>query len=70
MHHDDVSRPSLALIDLPLHVCLTRNLCCSLDRAKQSHFETTATDVLSLYERVTGKKLDLTIDPEVDPEEG
>lgn len=31
-----------------------------------SHFETTARDVQSLYERVTGKKLDLTIDPEVE----
>lgn len=35
-----------------------------------SHFETTAEDVQSMYERVTGKKLDLTIDPEADPEEG
>lgn len=33
-----------------------------------SHFETTAMDVLSMYERVTGEKLDLTIDPESDPE--
>ena len=35
-----------------------------------SHFETTAADVQSLYERVTGKKLDLSIDPEVEQEEG
>ncbi|CAM9404012.1 unnamed protein product [Laminaria digitata] len=35
-----------------------------------SHFETTATDVQSLYERVTGQKMDLTIDPEVEQEEG
>lgn len=33
-----------------------------------SHFETTAVDVQSLYERVTGQKLDLTIDPEVEEE--
>jgi Rab GDP dissociation inhibitor len=26
-----------------------------------SHFETTAEDVLSLYQRITGKELDLTI---------
>jgi hypothetical protein len=26
-----------------------------------SHFETTAADVLSLYKRITGKDLDLTI---------
>lgn len=26
-----------------------------------SHFETTAADVLSLYQRITGKELDLTI---------
>lgn len=38
-------------------------------RRGDSHFETTATDVLSMYERVTGQKLDLTIDPEVDPDE-
>ena len=34
----------------------------------RSHFETTAKDVQSLYERVTGKELDLTIDPEVEEE--
>lgn len=36
----------------------------------KSHFETTASDVQSLYERVTGKKMDLSIDPEVEQEEG
>eukprot|EP00752_Nemacystus_decipiens_P006824 g6126.t1 len=35
-----------------------------------SHFETTAADVQSLYERVTGQKLDLSIDPEVEQDEG
>ena len=30
-----------------------------------SHFETAATDVLALYERVTGEKLDMTISADI-----
>lgn len=30
-------------------------------KQNRSHFETTAADVLSLYKRITGKDLDLTI---------
>lgn len=35
----------------------------------RSHFETTAMDVMSMYERIIGQELDLTIDPEADPDE-
>ena len=31
-----------------------------------SHFESTANDVLELYERITGEKLDMSIEPELD----
>ena len=34
-----------------------------------SHFEETAQDVKDLYARITGKKLDMTIDPNLDADE-
>jgi Rab GDP dissociation inhibitor len=33
-----------------------------------SHFETASTDVLSIYERLTGEKLDLNIQPSEEEE--
>lgn len=35
-----------------------------------SHFETCADDVLSLYHRITGTHLDMTISADMDEEEG
>ncbi len=49
----------------------TRSVCSLFgvyDTPYLSHFETTAADVQSLYERVTGQKMDLSIDPEVEEE--
>ena len=37
------------------------NYCISLLLLSCSHFETAANDVLSLYERITGEQLDMTI---------
>lgn len=34
-----------------------------------SHFESAAMDVLSLYERITGEKLDMTISADMDADE-
>ena len=34
-----------------------------------SHFEQTAKDVLSLYERITKEKLDMSINPEINEDE-
>jgi len=34
-----------------------------------SHFETAAADVLSLYERITGSRLDMTISADMDADE-
>ncbi len=34
-----------------------------------SHFEETATDVKDLYQRITGEKLDMTIDPNINEDE-
>lgn len=61
---------SVSTVYEPLEDGKSSNLWITKSYDPSSHFEVASNDILEIYEKLTGQKLDLNVEPEEDEEEG